>query len=136
MATVSVVGFVVLGLGDGHLFVDVIDERVVAVGGETADLPAAEADLLGMWLAAVPVVVWGAPLGSWAASIVRERTLVAFVAILAAIEVITTFVLVTELRDDRALGAYLVIGLVVVPAGFIALRCRRRLVFATEPLTV
>ena len=134
MAAVSVVGFAVLGLGDGHLDVSVVDMRVVEVGGAVTDLPAAQADLLAMWLAAVPVVVWGAPLGSLAASLVSERVLVRFVAVLAAIEVVTTVILVEELRTDVALGAYLLIGLVAVPAGLVALRSRRRAIFATDPI--
>ena len=134
MAAVSVVGFAVLGLGDGHLDVSLVDTRVVEVGGAMTDLPAAQADLLAMWLAAVPVVVWGAPLGSLAASLVSERVLVRFVAVLAAIEVVTTVILVEELRTDVALGAYLLIGLVAVPAGLVALRSRRRAIFATDPI--
>lgn len=128
MASVSVVGFVLLGLVDGQLDVAVAGGQVVSVGDRAVALAANEADLLGLWLAATPVVVWGAPLGSLAASLVRERHLVRFVAVLAFVEVVTTFLLVTELRQDPALIAYLVGGLALVPALFIALRyCRHRL---------
>ena len=89
---------------------------------------------MGLWLAAVPVVVWGAPLGSFAASLVSERVLVRFVAVLAAVEVATTVVLVDELRRDPVLAGFLAVGLVAAPAGVLALRRHRRLVFATEPL--
>ncbi|MEM9465080.1 MAG: sulfite exporter TauE/SafE family protein [Actinomycetota bacterium] len=134
MAAVSVVGLITLGIGDGHLAVEVIDDRVVQVGGLDTDLPAAEADLLGMWLAAVPIVVWGAPLGSLVASRVSESVLVRFVALLAAVEVATTIVLVEELRTDAVLAAYLILGLAVVPSAVIALRSRRHAVFAAEPM--
>lgn len=140
MAAVSIVGFVVFGLVDGHLDIELLsasgaegaatgDDRVVSVGGIPVDLAAGRADLFGLWLAAVPVVVWGAPLGSLAASLVDERHLVRFVALLAAVEVVSTFVLVGELRTEPALVAYLVVGLVVLPAVFIMLRRHRLRVF-------
>ena len=78
----------------------------------------------------MPVVVWGAPLGSLAASLVREHHLVRFVAALAAIEVATTFILVPELRTEPALIAYLVVGLAIVPMSFILLRRHRHQVFS------
>ena len=114
-----------LGVGDAQLDVTVDGGRVVAVGGEPADLPAGRADLLGLWLAAVPIVVWGAPLGSWAASVVREATLVKFVAVLAAVEVVTTVLLVREMRTNGWLVAYLVIGIVTLPLILVALGRRR-----------
>lgn len=131
MAAVSVVGVAVLGVADGQLFVEVVDDRVVAVGGVDTDLRADRNDLLGLFLAAVPVVVWGAPLGSWVAARVRESQLVAFVALLAAVEVVTTCVLVRELREEPALLAYLVIGLVTVPMALISLQHRRYRIFRT-----
>ena len=121
MTSVSLIGLVVLGVGDAQLDVAVDGGRVVEVGGTAADLSAGRADLLGLWLAAVPVVVWGAPLGSWAASVVREATLVKFVAVLAAIEVVTTLVLVDEMRANGWLAAYLVAGIVVLPVALVAL---------------
>lgn len=116
MAVVSVVGAGLLGLADGQLDVAVSGERVTSVGGVATDLDAGRADLLGLWLAAVPVVAWGAPLGSWAAAKVQEWQLIAFVALLATIEVATTFILVDELRTERALVLYLVGGVVALPA--------------------
>jgi uncharacterized membrane protein YfcA len=129
MAVVSVVGFVVLGLVDGQLDVTVVGDRVTAVGGEPVDLPASSTDLFGLWLAAVPVVVWGAPLGSWAAARVHERQLVAFVAVLAAVEVVTTFVLVDEIRQDPSMLAYLIGGLLITPCICILLARHRFRIF-------
>ncbi|MEM7339326.1 MAG: TSUP family transporter [Actinomycetota bacterium] len=131
MAAVSVVGLVMLGVLDGQLSVEVVGDRVVAVGGEATDLAVSQADLLGLWLAAVPVVTWGAPLGSWVASRINEVMLVRFVALLAAIEVVTTVILVPELRTEAALMAYLVLGLVGLPAVFIMIRRHRQLVWGT-----
>jgi uncharacterized membrane protein YfcA len=119
MSAVSVVGFVLYGLIDGQLTVDVVGERVVEIGGTPVDLAASEADLLALFLAAVPVVIWGAPLGSLAAAVVPERVLVRFIAAMASVEVVTTFVLVPELRTDPALIAYLAAGLVLAPLGLI-----------------
>ncbi|MEM9561592.1 MAG: TSUP family transporter [Actinomycetota bacterium] len=133
MAAVSVVGFVLFVLVDGQFDLVLVDDRVVAVAGQPVDLAVGSGDLLGLWLAAVPVVVWGAPLGSLAASLVREHHLVRFVALLAAVEVATTVVLVPELRSDPALLAYLVLGLLTLPALFVAAaRFRRRAVEATD----
>lgn len=130
MAAVSIVGFVLFGLIDRQLAVEVAGDQVIAVGGESVSLVASEADLLGLWLAAIPVVVWGAPLGSLVAALVRERHLVRFVAALAATEVATTFVLVPELRVDSALITYLVVGLATVPPAFVILGRNRVRVFA------
>jgi uncharacterized membrane protein YfcA len=135
MATVSIVGFVLYGLVDGQLWVEVSGDRVVSVGGTATDLPAAQTDLLGMWLAAIPVVVWGAPLGSWCAAVVRERYLVRFIALLAAVEVATTFLLVPELRTDPVLFGYLAAGLVLLPVVLIWLQRHRLRVFNTTPIT-
>lgn len=133
MAAVSIIGLVLFGLVDGQLDVSVIGERVVSVGGQLTDLPSREWDLLGFWLAAVPVVVWGAPIGSYVASRVNDRHLVRFVAVLAAVEVATTFILVPELRTSPALIVYLVAGLILLPAALIGLARRRDVVFGHEP---
>lgn len=128
MTAVSLVGFVVFVGFDGQFDLTLIDDRVVAVAGTPVDLPSSGGDLLGLWLAAVPVVVWGAPLGSLAASVVAEHHLVRFVALLAGIEVVTTFVLVPELRTDPALLAYLVIGLLILPLTFVVVARSRALI--------
>jgi len=130
MTAVSIVGFVLFGLFDGQLDVSVVGERVVSVGSHVTSLDAHRFDLLGLWMAAVPIVVWGAPLGSLVASKVNEVHLVSAVAVLAATEVITTFILVTELRTDSALVAYMVLGLLVLPTAFVVLRANRRAVFS------
>ncbi|MGI9597000.1 MAG: TSUP family transporter, partial [Acidimicrobiales bacterium] len=129
MTAVSIVGFVVFGLLDGQLAVETVGDTVVSVGGQPTELDAGKADLLGLWLAAVPVVVWGAPLGSLAASLVREDHLVKFVALLAAVEVLTTFLLVPELRTDPPLISYLVAGLLIMPLGLILARRNREVIF-------
>jgi uncharacterized protein len=134
MAMISLAGTVIIGIVHGNLFVEVVGDRVVSVGGLATDLPADRNDLLALWLAAVPVVVWGAPLGSWVAAKVRESQLVGFVALLAATEVVTTFILVRELRTDPALLTYLVAGLLILPSGLILLRRARHRVFRPAPL--
>lgn len=115
MTAVSVVGLIVFVGIDGQFDLTLQGDRVVAVDGTPVDLATSGGDLFGLWLAAVPVVVWGAPLGSLAASIVAEHHLVRFVALLAGIEVATTFLLVPELRTDPALLTYLLAGLIVLP---------------------
>ena len=130
MATVSVVGALVLGLIDGQLDTVVVDDRVVEVGGQAIDpRPVGEADVLGMWLAAIPVVAWGAPLGSWVASRLSARQLVAFVVALAAAEIVSTAVFVDELRSDGVLLAYALVGLVVVIGGLQWLTAHRQSLF-------
>ncbi len=143
MAGVSVVGLVVLGLVDGQLMTQLgASGEVVAVGGQSVTesagqavygvgegLPAGRFDLFGLWLAAVPVVAVGAPLGALAAARVTDRQLVGFVAVLAAAEVLTTLIFVDQLRSDPALVAYAVIGAVVlIGALAVASRWRRELV--------
>ncbi len=130
MTTVSIVGLVVFGLLDGQLAVEVVHDRVVSVGGVPTDLDAANHDLLGLWLAAVPVVVWGAPLGSLMASLVREDQLVRFVAGLAAFEVLTTVLLVPELRTEPGPLIYLIVGLVALPVLLLISRRARLSLFA------
>lgn len=119
MAAVSIVGFVLYVGIDGQFDLTRSGDRVTAVSGTPVDLATSGGDLFGLWLAAVPVVVWGAPLGSLAASVVREHHLVRFVALLAAIEVATTVVLVPELRTEPSLLAYLLVGLVILPLAFV-----------------
>ncbi len=136
MTAVSIVGFVLFGLIDGQLNVALADgagSRVVSVGGQAFDGVASETDLLGLWLAAVPVVVWGAPLGSFVAARVKESRLVGFVAALAAFEVATTIFLVEEIRTEAALTVSLLVGLATVPAAMIWLERRRHQLFSSPP---
>lgn len=142
MAGVSVVGLVVLGLADGQLMTQLgANGDVVSVGGQSVTesagqavygsgegLPAGQFDLFGLWIAAVPVVAVGAPLGAFAAARLRDRQLVVFVALLAAAEVLTTLVFVDELRSDLALAVYAVAGAaLLIGALLVAARWRREL---------
>ncbi|MEM8746099.1 MAG: sulfite exporter TauE/SafE family protein [Actinomycetota bacterium] len=95
MAAVSVVGLLV-SIATGAL--------VVSSGGT---------DVLGMWLAAVPIVVVGAPLGSWFADRVSPRALATFIGSLAVVELVSTVLFVEELRTDLTVAAVGAIGLVV-----------------------
>ena len=113
MAAVSVVGLFVLGVSDGQL----------------TGLPSAEWDLFGMWLAAVPVVAIGAPLGSWVASRMQARHLVMFVMSLAVAELVTTAVFLDDLRSSPALIAYAVGGLLIAASGLWWLAVNRRQAF-------
>lgn len=139
MAGVSIVGFLVLGLADGQLMTQLGQGgAVVAVGGQSVTeasgqvgygvgpgLPASQFDLFGLWLAAVPVVAIGAPLGALAAARLTDRQLVLFVAALAAAEVVTTVIFVDELFSDPALAVYAVGGAAVL-IGALTLAARRR----------
>ncbi len=114
MTVVSLAGFVYLGLIRGQLDVTVVGDYVTQVGqtvlADPTQYPAARFDLLGLWLAAVPVVCWGAPLGSAFAARITTRQLALFEALLASIELITTLILVKQLRTDMGLLAFAVIG--------------------------
>ncbi len=112
MATLSIAGFVYLGLIQGQLDVTVADGMVTSVGGQelNGDFPARRYDLLGLWLAAVPVVCWGAPLGSAFAARITTRQLAGFVAVLAALEGITTVIFLPELRTDPGLLLFALLG--------------------------
>lgn len=121
MAAVSLTGWVFLGLVHGQLDVAIVGGDVVRVGdtviADPARYPADRFDLLGLWLAAVPVVCWGAPLGSAFAARITSRQLAMFVAVLAAAEGITTVVFVRELRTDPALITFAVAGATLLGAG-------------------
>lgn len=130
MTGVSVLGFVVLGLIDGQLSTTVVGDRVVSVGGTSVDLDAGTSDLFGLWIAAAPVVAWGAPVGSWVASRVKTRSLVVFVVVLAAIEVVTTIVFVEELRTEPALAIYAVVGGAIIAYALWWISQNRRRFFA------
>ncbi len=137
MAIVSVAGFVTLGLIDGQLDVTFgSDGLVAAVGGDRlpVSLPGRQADLYGMWLAAVPIVAWGAPLGAWVASRMSPRALVGLALVVAAAEVISTVLFLDPLRSDRALAAYSLIGLVVAIGGVMALAANRHRLFGLPPI--
>ena len=115
MALVSTLGFILLGLVDGQLATEVNGAGdVVSVGGNALPqtLPGSQFDVFGLWLAAVPIVVWGAPLGAYLVDILREGRLIAFVAGMAALEVVSTAVFLDELRTDPTLALYGIAALV------------------------
>lgn len=113
MAAVSATGSLLL-VFHGQLTVDINTAGdVIAIGGTAFDaaLPAKQFDLFGLWLAAVPVVVWGAPLGTVFIARIPERQLVQFVAGMALLEVLTTAVFLRDLRTDIVLVVYALGGL-------------------------
>ena len=113
MAIVSTVGLAVLGLWHGQLDILLTADEVVAVGGEAfGPEPASRFDLFGIWLAAAPIVVWGAPLGALVAAQVSERTVIWFVAAMAMLEVLTTAIFLDQLHTDIALAAFAIAGMV------------------------
>ena len=113
MAVVSTLGFVILGLIDGQLDVTLVGDQVVAVGGTPVTPgPASRFDTFGLWLAAIPIVVWGAPLGSLVAAVLRDNRLVVFVGTLALAEVATTVIFLDQLRSDIVLATYFALGLI------------------------
>ena len=117
MALVSVLGFAILGVWQGQLNIDLnaAGDQVVAVGGEAfGPESATRFDLFGIWIAAAPIVVWGAPLGAWVAAKVSEKLVIRFVATMAMLEVITTAVFLEDLRTDMVLVAFFVLGLVAI----------------------
>jgi uncharacterized membrane protein YfcA len=136
MAVVSAVGFVLFGLVDGQLSVALDGEDVVAVGDHILAKPllADRYDLYGLWLTAAPVVGFGAPLGSWAASKISDRALAKVVVGLALVEVVTTAVFLPELRTDRLLVLYAVAGLALFSAGLAAVFQRRHRLLAIPPV--
>ena len=119
MAVISTLGFVILGLMDGQLSVQ-LDAAgdVVAVGDTVFDeaVSGTRFDLYGIWLAAAPIVVWGAPFGSWVASVVTPRTLIIFVGLMALLEVATTILFLDALRVDVVLSIYFALGTVAALA--------------------
>ncbi|MBF9033867.1 TSUP family transporter [Rhodobacterales bacterium HKCCE2091] len=125
MAAISVLGFITFGFVDRQLFVGLNDAgEVVQLGGAAVTQVGAgqlafgdgpggaprQFDLFGLWLAAVPIVCWGAPLGSWLASRMTTRRLVQFVTLLALAEVISTAIFLEDLRTDRVLLVYAILG--------------------------
>ena len=136
MAAISLIGLATLGVADGQLAVATNDAGdVVRVGGaEVAPLPGSEFDLLGLWLAAVTIVVWGAPLGAYVVHRLREQWLVGFLLLLATTEVVSTVILLDDLRSDPVLIAYGLIGLVGAIAG-VRLVARHRALFRGDGAT-
>lgn len=139
MAVVSTVGFVLFGLVDGQLAIGLDPAGdVVSVGGrELAEpLPGGRFDLYGLWLAATPVVGFGAPLGSWAASKISDGNLARVVVGLATIEVASTAVFLPELRSDPVLAGYGGAGLITAGAGLALVFQRRHRLLSLPHLDV
>ena len=149
MATVSVSGFILFGLVDGQLAIGIANDLVVSVGGEsitTADgavvfgsgpgVAANRYDLFGLWLAAAPVVAFGAPLGAFVSSRVTDRQLVRFVVLLAVVETMSTIIFLNGLLvdPDPALIAYGVVGGVLLISGLLAIRRYRRVLLGLAPV--
>lgn len=128
MSAISILGFVYYGLIDGQLSVSLDQDMVVAVNGTQVNLPADRYDLFGFWLASVPVVVWGAPLGSAVADWLGQRSVVRLVLFLAAAEVTTTVLFLESLHRSPALIAFAVCSAVlVISAVVLAARNRHQL---------
>ncbi|MEM9133002.1 MAG: TSUP family transporter [Actinomycetota bacterium] len=118
MATVSVLGLAILGLWHGQLDITLDGSQVVAVGGEPfGPESATRFDLFGIWIAAAPVVVWGAPFGAWLAAKLPERVVILFVAAMALLEVVTTTLFLDALRTDVTLATFFVVGLLLAYVG-------------------
>ncbi len=118
MTVISIAGFLYLGLVQGQMDVVVSGDVVTRVGdtvlADPSQYPSRKFDLLGLWIAAVPVVCWGAPLGSAFAARITSRQLAVFVVVLAGLEGLTTVIFLKELRTDPALVAFAVIGAIVL----------------------
>jgi uncharacterized membrane protein YfcA len=157
MTAVSILGLVMLGLGDGQLDVLLTGGTtgdVVALGGQPvtgteqagvvmatygtggAELSAVRFDLFGMWIAAIPIVAWGAPLGSYVAGRMRARQLVYFAVILALAEVLSTMIFLDELHEFGGLFVYAVVGMAVVGGGLYLLAKYRRVIFGLPGLSL
>ena len=134
MATVSTLGFLLLGVFHGQLDTSLVGDQVVAVGGQAiAPLPAAHFDIFGLWLAAIPIVVWGAPLGTYFINVLREGRLIAFVAAMAAAEVISTAIFLDDLKTDRVLLVFSVTGMAVAITAVWFLNRHRHRILGLEP---
>jgi uncharacterized protein len=157
MTAVSVVGFAILGLANGQLSVELsqgVTGEVVSIGGQAVSgtqiggetlpqfggggtaLDPQRFDLFGMWLAAVPVVAWGAPLGSFFASRMKARQLVFFAIGLALAETVSTAIFLDELHQPGGLLLYAVVGLLVLMVGLYLLAKYRRIVFGLPGLSL
>lgn len=120
MASVSVLGLFVLGFWHGQLDIGLNagGTEVLSVAGESfGPESAVQFDLFGIWLAAAPIVVWGAPLGAWVAAKVSEKTVIRFVAFMALLEVATTVIFLDQLRTNVVLVVFGIAGLVFAYVG-------------------
>ncbi len=153
MAIVSIVGLVALGALYGQLDVNLSQDgsHVVSVGDRAvtneassatapvfgaggSPLPARQTDVFGMWLAGVPVVAWGVPLGSAVAARVSTRKMLTVVWVLAGIETLSTVIFLDALWSDPLLVAYATGTAVVVAGGMWWMAKNRRSLFRLPPL--
>ena len=121
--TVTMVADQTVGLVDGKV-----------TFGATGGLEGSRFDLFGLWLAAAPVVAWGAPLGSAVSSRVTDRQLVKFVVALALTETISTIIFLDELREDGALVAFGIIAMTIALGGLWLLFKYRRQILGLPAL--
>lgn len=135
MATLSIVGLLTLGAADGQVNLELnVARDVVSVGGQAVGpLDGSRYDLTGLWLAAIPVVVWGAPLGTWVVHVLHEKRLILFVGVLALTEVVSTAILLDKLHEDAGLIAYFVVGMLVAMALILLAKRYRRSIMALPP---
>lgn len=91
-------------------------------------------DVFGFWLASIPVVIFGAPLGAWVASRMTNRQLVVLVVILALSELATTIIFLEPLRTNLALVIYTVIGMVVITGILLLMLKFRRQILGLPPV--
>lgn len=159
MASTCVVAFIMMSLIGGQILVGLNDAgQVVSLGGEAvgavpcANQPAGAAplcaaygeglppldplryDVLGFWLASVPIVAFGAPLGAWLASRMTNRQLVVLVVVMAASELITTIIFLEPLRTNPTLVVFSLIGMVLI-TGFLFLMLKfRRQILGLPPV--
>jgi hypothetical protein len=69
-----------------------------------------EPQVVNYWLSAVPVVIFGAPLGAWVCSKLKRDQLLGFLLSLIALEVVSTFILLPLTPSiGLALGGALII---------------------------
>ncbi|MEM9185344.1 MAG: sulfite exporter TauE/SafE family protein [Planctomycetota bacterium] len=88
--------------------------------------------VVGMWLAAVPVVALGAPVGAWVCSRLRRTTIARCLLVLIAIEVATTAWLLPHSASTVVIGTGVSFGCAAV-CFMMARRGRRRLNASVAP---
>lgn len=159
MACTCVIAFIAMSLIGGQIFVGLdAAGQVVSLGGDPVGavpcpgqpegapprcaaygeglppLNPLRYDVLGFWLASVPIVAFGAPLGAWLASRMTNRQLVILVVIMAASELLTTVIFLEPLRTNPALVLYSVIGMVLITVFLLIMLKYRRRILGLPPV--
>lgn len=139
MTLISLLGLVAHVVLDGQLtigltgdVVSTVSSRPVgidatgAIGFNETGSPAPQTfDAFGLWLAAAPVVVWGAPFGAWVSARLPDQTLIRFIVGLAAAEVLSTVLFLAPLQTDRSLqGFTTALAVAVFGGGWLLVRFR------------